>query len=114
MNDTKNNDKPYAISGVVESSFQLVDEGKQFRFKKLCPYCKADLTYQAEGWGQDDNGQWMADSLDVQCHNEPDMEDGEAWEEWLRVHSEMPYVYQLPVDNRVLSWINERYRFKLD
>jgi hypothetical protein len=102
------------LSGVVESSFQLVDEGKEFRFKKLCPYCKADLTYEAEGWVQDDNGQWMADSLDVKCHSEPDMEDGEAWEEWLRVHSEMPYVHQLPVDTQVLNWINERYRFKLD
>lgn len=92
---------------------ELVSEEKKFTFKKLCPYCKANLTYVAEGWVQDDEGRWMADSLDVQCHNEPEI-DSEEWEEWLTAHSDMPYVHQFPVDKSALDWINERYRFKLD
>ena len=33
------------------------------------------------------------------------------WNDWMDQHSDMPYVNQLPVDERVKKWINERYRF---
>ena len=102
------------LSGVVESSLQVVDEHKEFVFNNACPYCKCRLTYVAEGWIEDDNGQWMADSFDMQCSSEPDMDKTDEWEEWLNIHSQMPYVHQLPVDTQVKNWINERYRFKLD
>jgi len=41
------------------------------------------------------------------------MEDEDQWEEWMQQHSEMPYVYQLPVDERVKDFINKKYRFDL-
>lgn len=92
--------------------YKIVPETKEFKFRKLCPYCSGDLTYVAEGWESDDDGLYMADSFDAQCSNEPDIESDE-WEEWLRQHSDMPYVNWLPVNNQVQEWINERYRFDL-
>ena len=89
---------------------KLVPEDKEFKFKGLCPYCGGDLTYRCNGHEQEDDGTWIADSFDVECSTEPDMED-EEWEYWLDQHSDMPYVNQLPVDEAVKKWINERYRF---
>jgi len=38
---------------------------------------------------------------------------GKKWEEWFKQHSEMPYVYQMPVDEKVKEHINKKYKFKL-
>jgi len=97
--------------GAVIGGFSIVPETKEFKFKGLCPYCKGDLTYTANGWEQDDNGLWTADSFDMECSTEPDMEDEDEWDDWFNNHSEMPYVYQLPVDERVKKFINSKYRF---
>ena len=94
--------------------FELVDEHKEFAFNNACPYCKCKLTYTVEGWEEDDNCQWMADSITSECSSEPDMEKEDEWEEWFSIHSQMPYVHQLPVDTKVKNWINSKYRFKLD
>ena len=94
------------------SKFKLVSEDKEFKFKGLCPYCGGDLTYHCEGWEQDDDGTWLADCMQSECSTEPDM-DSEEWEDWMSQHSDMPYVNQLPVDERVKDWINKRYRFIL-
>lgn len=97
--------KPTVIGG-----FFIVSEDKEFKFKNLCPYCKGNLTYRCNGWEQDDNGLWMADSFDMECSTEPDMESDE-WEDWMQQHSEMPYVYQFQVDEKVKDFINKKYRF---
>ena len=102
---------PLLRVGVVIGGFSIVPQDKEFKFKKLCPYCKGDLTYTANGWEQDDNGLWMADSFDMDCSNEPSMDNEDEWEEWMRVHSDMPYLNQLPVDEAVKKWINKRFRF---
>lgn len=96
----------------MSQTFITVPEDKEFKFKALCPYCGGNLTYTANGWEEDDECRWMADSFDMQCSSEPDIE-SEEWEEWLRLHSDMPYSRQLPVDQRVKEWINKRYRFEL-
>lgn len=100
--------KPNVIGGFV-----MVREDKEFKFRNLCPYCKGNLTYTCNGWEQDDNGLWMADSFDMDCSTEPDMSDEDEWEEWFKNHSEMPYVHQMPVDNAVKEFINKKYRFEL-
>lgn len=100
-----NDSKPFVIGG-----FFLVSKDKEFKFKNLCPYCKGNLTYRCNGWEQDENGLWMADSFDMECSTEPDVESDE-WEDWMQQHSEMPYVYQLPVDEKVKDFINKKYRF---
>lgn len=117
MSNSSNKDEINQVSSAIAKQtiiggFFLVPEDKEFKFKKLCPYCKGDLTYRCNGWEQDDNGLWMADSFDVDCSTEPDME-SEEWEDWMQQHSEMPYVYQLPVDERVKDFINKKYRFEM-
>ena len=103
---------PACLLGAVIGGFIIVPEDMEFKFKGLCPYCKGDLTYRCYGWEKDENGLWMADSFDMDCSTEPDME-SEEWEYWMDNHSEMPYVHQLPVDERVKKFINSKYRFNL-
>jgi hypothetical protein len=92
--------------------YHLVPEDKEFTFKKLCPYCKGDLTYRPNGWEQDDEGLWMADGFDVECHSMPSFK-SKKFAEWMREHSEMTYVHQLPIDEAVKEKINAKYRFVL-
>lgn len=110
--DVQHVSQPIAKPDVI-GGFVMVSEDKEFKFKKLCPYCKCDLTYTANGWEQDDNGLWMAASFDMDCSTEPDMEDEDEWDDWFNNHSEMPYVHQLPVDEAVKEYINSKYRFTL-
>jgi hypothetical protein len=102
---------PSCVLPHVSGSFKIVAEDGEFMFPKICPYCGGDLTYRPNGWEQDDEGLWMADSFDMDCSNEPSMDDEDEWEEWMRIHSDMPYVNQLPVDKAVKKWINKRFRF---
>ena len=92
--------------------FKLVDDNKVFRFKNLCPYCKSDLVYRVTGWTQNPDNTWSADMIESECQSFPGYE-SEDFEDWLSNHSIMPYVYQLPVDQQVKKYINERYRFKV-
>lgn len=94
------------------AEFIMVDENKTFIFKNLCPYCSGDLTYHVNGWEQDDDGLWQADNIESECSNDPGI-DSDTWEDWFQQHSDMPYANQLPVDEKVKSYINSKYRFKL-
>lgn len=77
-----------------------------------CPYCDGRLYAGFRGWSQEPDGTWIGDEVELDCENEPDMEeDEEKWEAWLESHSEMPYVYWLPVCERVKQWVNSQYRF---
>ena len=78
----------------------------------VCPYCDTKLTAHSEAWTQEDDDSWIATDVQVDCETEPDME-SEEWEEWMKWHSDMPYVYMLPVVQTVTKWINSKYRFRL-
>ena len=90
---------------------EMVDSTHVFKFAKLCPYCDGDLHYQATEWADDGSGLWMAETIESTCSQEPDIFDNEEWEFWLQTHTDMPYVHQLPIDERVLKHINDNYRF---
>lgn len=94
----------------VSCGFSVVKQNHVFTFKKLCPYCDQNLSYEADAWEQDGQGLWMATNFDCRCHSEPDI-DSEDWDEWMRVHTDMPYVFQLPVDEKVKEYIQKHYRF---
>lgn len=79
----------------------------------VCPYCDTKLTAQFDGWVQEDDGTWIADSMMLECETEPDVYD-DAYDDWLVTHTDMPYVYMLPVEERIKEWVNEHYRFDLD
>lgn len=95
------------------SELQLIDGDGTIDVPKdvaVCPYCGAVVTASFTAWTEDDNGQWMAAEVGVDCASEPDI-DSDEWWEWFHIHSDMPYVYQLPVDTKVLAWVNQHYRF---
>ena len=86
----------------------------------LCPYCQGQLYVGVEGWEQDGDGTWLADCIVLECETEPELprkgEDDIAYiyDAWYSTHSESPYVYWLPVENKVKNWLNENYRWELD
>lgn len=69
----------------------------------VCPYCHASLEFQATSWDEGGDGRWRVDSGDTTCTAEPDI-DSDEWNDWWEHHRQMPYVYQLPVDERVREW----------
>ena len=80
----------------------------------VCPYCGKKLTAAFTGWEQTVDGSWIANTVELDCEGEPDIEsDTEAFDEWLGEHTYMPYVYWLPVTELVTKWINSKYRFKI-
>jgi hypothetical protein len=92
---------------------KIVPNGHEFKFKKLCPYCGADLVYVATGWTKHPaKNFWKAEGLESRCLQMPDEMMSEEWDEWMNQHSYMTYVYQLPVDNKVEKYINAKFRFK--
>lgn len=77
----------------------------------VCPYCGSKfLPVRFEGWTQDDDGTWKGDTVDITCSSIPDPE-SEEWEEWINQHTDMPYVYWMPVAERIKEYINSKYRF---
>ena len=79
----------------------------------VCPYCGTKLTAQFDGWNQEADGSWTVDSMSLDCESEPDDIESEEWEYFDSTHYEMPYVYLLPVYERVKAWVNAHYRFAL-
>ncbi len=77
-----------------------------------CPYCETLLTVTPEQWVQRDDGTWACDGFHDQCETEPDI-DTDEWEDWFSAHSVMPYVYHLPVQMKVMDWLNEHYDFNV-
>jgi hypothetical protein len=91
----------------------IIPANRQFTFRGLCPYCGGDLTYTAVGWQQEDDFTWTATSLSSACSNEPSLLSDE-FDDWMDNHCQMPYVYQLPVDQAVEDYIRLKYRFDMN
>jgi len=90
-----------------------VNEDRSFKFKNLCPYCNSDIVVKAEGWTQDDNGFWFADTLDVNCISEPDI-DHPDYEDFINSHTYQPYEYWHPIVEKIKSFLYKNYRFTVD
>ena len=95
----------------------------------VCPYCNEHLNESTPlvarlmGWEQSGKRRgvrmWKVSEIELECSSEPELdedgeEDEEAFESWVEFHSEMPYVYWLPVELRVRAWINACYRFVME
>jgi hypothetical protein len=85
---------------------------------RLCPYCGGKLAVSFSAWTQQNNGEWCADGVELDCTTEPELPEGvfeddptSRWYEWLMQHSDMPYVYWLPATVEVEKWVNKTYRF---
>lgn len=82
----------------------------------VCPYCGKRLVLEdIDQVSQEPDGSWVADSIILMCEDEPSFSEGSAaaWQRWHEAHSNMPYVYQLPVEQKVLEHINKHYRIDI-
>lgn len=65
----------------------------------LCAYCKGKLSAHVNAWEEADEGEvWDVTEVELECENE-DIDDPDD-------HTFMPYVYWLPVEIKVLAWMN--------
>ncbi len=78
----------------------------------VCPYCQDQMSAYFTGWTQNKDGTWRSDEIQLDCESEPDI-DSDEWEDWERAHSVTPYVYQLPVEERVMAWVNQHFIFEV-
>lgn len=77
-----------------------------YTFKNACPYCGGDVEARETGWTHEDDGTETVDSIDADCQTMPRDTDSEEWEEWMEIHSDMPYVHWMPFENRMIRAIN--------
>lgn len=94
----------------VSSELKVVGHDAEFRFEGACPYCGGDLIYRIDGGYEDTEnpGLWIPE-VSSECVTSPDL-DSDEFDEWLEAHSVMPYVHQLPVDQRIQKQIALEYR----
>lgn len=82
----------------------------------VCASCKKKLTISPDSWYLDEDGTMICDSFSRWCEEEPDMEDEEAYAAFKDSHAAenyMPYIYWLPVDNKIERWLKATFRFEV-
>jgi len=76
-----------------------------------CPICGGALFITGvNACEQEDNGDWIASEIDIDCENEPDI-DSDDWEDWHKWHYSQPYIDWLPIDRQILRAVQKRYYF---
>jgi hypothetical protein len=92
----------------------IVSHGHIFSVPKrlaVCPYCNSTLSAQALVWSEGEDGLETIEEIELECDGEPDIA-SEEWKDWISTHFELPYVYWLPILNKVEEFIKVRYRVK--
>lgn len=81
----------------------------------VCPICGGRLYTNFDCWYLDEKeGRWYADSCNIDCETEPADIESFEWGEWFSAHYSQPYIDWLPVEKRVLAWINKNYCFEIE
>ncbi len=93
-----------------------------------CPSCGGQLHAHAHTWEEDQFGTWRSSEYDLQCETLPDqIINKEKQKEYAEIkneimaefesnhkqESEMPYVYWLPVYDKVNVYMKNTFRFEL-
>ena len=75
--------------------------------KLACPICgKTVVVAGVQCWATETG---EMEEVEYDCETEPDL-DSDEYEDWFHDHHEyMPYVYWLPYQERLLTWLNETY-----
>lgn len=96
-----------------ETEIKVFEPDQIFHIKPPCPYCGGKLTCTTSAWEQESDGQWVATEIQMDCHNEPDI-DSDGWWEWCHNHGEDDYAeaWHLLIE-RLLRQMKQRFRFKL-
>ena len=79
----------------------------------VCPRCGGKLYITCDHWEQcaEDKG-WIAASINMDCETEPEILTDD-WMEWLNGHYSQPYIDWLPVEHKLVVWLNKNYRWEL-
>jgi len=77
----------------------------------VCPYCGSGLFFEVNE-ACEENGYWWPDDVSTHCSDEPPIDDDLQWEAFISSHSLMPYVYLLPVENKVRDWVRDNFFIK--
>lgn len=64
-------------------------------------------------WNEDDEGNWIAEAVKVDCTTFPGDDDSVAFYDYLNEHYAMPYVDWLLLEREVTEWVNQRYVWNL-
>lgn len=76
-----------------------------------CPICGSPLMLNAgECLERDVNGEWIATEVQLDCTSEPDIKSPD-WDEWYRGHYSTPYIDWLPLHQKVLKEVRQKYYF---
>ena len=77
-----------------------------------CPYCGEKL-YITSIWeySTDDDINHQAESIILECQNDPSIAEYGADKEMVKLHSKSPYIYWFPVQERVLKFLQENFVF---
>ena len=97
------------------SKLKLIPDDHVFRGKKPCPYCGGEISCTANAWEEADDGDgYIVTDLDIQCSNEPDIDDEEAWDSWdfEHGHGDCNEAWH-DLHDRLKNAINSRFRFDM-
>jgi hypothetical protein len=92
---------------------KTVPSKHRFSFSKpSCPYCGGKLVAEVDEWTQEADGSWAAQTLDITCMSEPDI-DGDEWEGWWAGHS-MDYCKDWhDLHDRLIAYLKRTTRFEM-
>jgi len=81
-----------------------------------CPICGNLLTCEIDEWSQNDDDSWGVSEagLHLSCASEPELSDDPMkYADWFEGHYQHPYIDWMPLEHRVLAWMNANYRFEM-
>lgn len=73
----------------------------------VCPICGKGLWIESiDEVVQMTNDRWVPACISITCETEPDI-DSEDWPEWHKWHFATPYIDWLPIEFKVLDWLEK-------
>jgi hypothetical protein len=79
-----------------------------------CPICGAAIYIEdVDAWEDDDDGNTVAETVQIDCTTFPGFDDTDAFNAYMRGHWHTPYVDWMPLQDTVTRWVNGRYKWDL-
>jgi hypothetical protein len=98
-----------AQAGLVER--RVIPTTARMKIKQPCPICGGQLYVSCiDEWTQEESGDWIATSLNIECSTEPDL-DSDEWTTWMNEHYKRPYMDWLPIEKKLLPEFQRKFRF---
>lgn len=81
----------------------------------VCPSCKKPLHVRPYETKQNDDGTWSSTLYDRYCESTVDIQEQSLYRGFVQSHineNSQPYIYWLPVDEKIRTWIDGTFRFE--